>query len=138
MPKLPSMCVIAVAASYAFWLNSWPIQASPLQIANGSEISVGHVIACDTPQQVESFLGNYDGDVGARLVAVNAQFGKQSCEIVTIAFVKVTEAKVVLVSNGIVRIIEVKIVGMETPGGWTSVLKPLPKYIGVLESAMMV
>jgi hypothetical protein len=139
MLKLPVIRAAALTLISAFWLSSTPIRADPFQVlSEGSAVSAGHVLICDTPQELEAFLNKRDGDVAARVVAVNSFYGTESCTVVTVAFVKQFEAKVVLVPNGIVRIIKVNVVGIETQGGWTRFNKPLSRYLGVLEDATMV
>jgi hypothetical protein len=45
--------------------------------------------------------------------------------------------KVILVPDGVVRILRVSVVGVETQDGWRAIA-PIPQFIGVLERATMV
>jgi hypothetical protein len=139
MLKLTSKSITALALSSAFWLGALPLYANPLQtLAEGSGLSTGHVLACNTPDEVEAFVASHSADAEARLVAVNGHFGEQSCNIVTVAFYRSDEVKVILVPDGVVRIIKVKVVGVETDDGWEMIDSPMPQFVGVLESATMV
>jgi hypothetical protein len=139
MLKLSSKGIAALALSSAFWLGASPLYATPSQtLAESYGLSTGHVLACDTPDEVEAFVASHSTDAEARLVAVNRRFGKQSCNIDTVAFYKIDNVKVILVPDGVVRIIKVNVVGVETDDGWEVVGKPMPKFVGVLDSATMV
>jgi hypothetical protein len=139
MLKLSSKSIAALALSSAFWFSASPLNADPMQtLADDSGPSTGHVVACNTPDEVEAFLASHSPDAEARLVAVNGHFGKQSCNIVTVAFYKTVDVKVILVPDGVVRIIKAQVVGVETEDGWEMIDKPMPQFVGVLESATMV
>jgi hypothetical protein len=139
MRKLSSQNITALALSSAFWLSASPLYANPSQtLAEGSGLSTGHVVACNTSDEVEAFVASHSADAEARLVAVNGQFGKQSCNIVTVAFYKSNDVKVILVPDGVVRIIKVNVVGVETDDGWEMIDKPMPQFVGVIENATMV
>jgi hypothetical protein len=134
-----SKSVTALALSSVFWLNASSLYANPLQtLAEGGGLSTGHVLACNTSDEVEAFVASHSTDAETRLVAVNGHFGKQSCNIVTVAFYKSDDVKVILVPDGVVRIIKVNVVGVETDDGWEMIDKPMPQFVGVLESATMV
>jgi hypothetical protein len=113
------------ALSSVFWLNASWLYANPLQtLAEGFGLSTGHVVACNTSDEVETFVASHSTDAETRLVAVNGHFGKQSCNIVTVAFHKSDDGKVILVPDGVVRIIKVIVVGVETDDGWEMIDKP--------------
>ena len=103
-----------------------------------SQLSSGHVLACDTPDEVEAMLNSRGDDMSARLVAINDRYGKESCNVVTAIFYRGDEAKTVLVPDGIVRIIKVSMVGYRDGDAWTRMSKPVAQYVGVLEKATSV
>ena len=129
-----------VAASSAILLSWLAFSASPVQ-ASGSEqpgLSTGHVLACDTAEEVEAVLKASESDLTVRLAAINDRFGKQSCNIVTAIFYRGDEAKTVLVPDGVVRIVRVNMVGYRSGDAWLRMSTPLPQYVGVLEAATSV
>jgi hypothetical protein len=139
MLNLSSTTITALTLSSVFWLNTSLAHASLLQtLAEDSGLWAAHVLACDTSDEVEAFVASHSNDAEARLVAVNDHFGKQSCSIVTVAFYKDDEVKVVLVPVGVVRIIKVKVVAVRTNDGWMTVKKPMGQYVGVPEKATTV
>ena len=77
---------------------------SPVQ-AERAGLTAGHVLACDTAEEVEAVLNATDGDISVRLAAVNDRFGKQSCNVVTALFYRGDEAKTVLVRDGVRRVV---------------------------------
>jgi ApbE superfamily uncharacterized protein (UPF0280 family) len=138
MLKITLKSIAALVLSSAFWLSAAPLSANPMQtLAEGSDLSTGHVLSCNTPDEVEAFVASHSTDAEARLVAVNSHFGKQSCNIVTVAFYKTDDVKVILVPDGVVRIVKLNVVGVETEDGWQTI-EPMPQFVGVLESATMV
>lgn len=125
----------AILASTA--LLSLASGAPPVQAAD-SGISGGHILVCDTAEEVEAVLASRGANVAASLVMVNNHFGKQSCNVVTVAFYRGDEAKTMLSRDGIVRIVKVNVIGVLTADGWVSIDKPMPQYVGILEKATIV
>jgi hypothetical protein len=138
MLKTAAKSPTAAALTSLFLLSASPLYANPLQmLAEGSGLSTGHALSCNTSDELEAFVSSHSNDAEARLVAVNSQFGKQSCNIVTVAFSKSDDVKVVLVPDGVVRIIKVNAVDVETDDGWQAI-EPMPQFVGVLQNATMV
>jgi hypothetical protein len=108
---------------------------TPVSKPDGSQLSSGHVLACDTPEEVEAVLNSAGDDMSARLVKINDRFGRESCNIVTAIFYRGDQAKTVLVPDGIVRIIKVSMVGYRDGDSWMRMSKPIAQYVGVLEKA---
>jgi hypothetical protein len=129
-----------VAASSAILLSWLGFCASPVQAGDGEQagLSSGHILACDTAEEVEAVLDATDINMLVRLAAVNERFGKQSCNIVTAIFYRGDEAKTVLVPDGVVRIVRVNMIGYRSGDAWMRMSTPLPQYVGVLEAATSV
>jgi hypothetical protein len=134
MRKFSRAGIMASSATALLWLG---LSAAPVQ-AGEAGLSAGHVLACDTAEEVEAVLNATDSDLSARLIAVNDHFGQQSCNIVTAIFYQGDEAKTVLVPDGIVRIVKVNMVGYRSGGAWARMTTPLSQYVGVLEQATSV
>jgi hypothetical protein len=134
MRKLSRAGVIASSATVLLWL-AFCVPPARAEEAAMAGLSAGHVLACDTAEEVEAVLNATDSDLTARLIAVNDHFGQQSCNIVTAIFYRGDEAKTVLVPDGIVRIVKVSMVGYRSGDAWTRMTTPLPQYVGVLEEA---
>ena len=111
------------------------VAALPAKAAD-VEISTGHLLVCDTPEEVSAVLASKEKDIAARLTSANAHYGKDSCNVVTLAFVRGEEATTVLVPDGVVRIVKVTVVGVRTGSAWVRVDKPMDQYAGILESAL--
>jgi hypothetical protein len=139
MCRLTRAGALASSAYILIWLvaGALPAQADAI-VGDGAGLSTGHVLACDTVDEVEAVLNATDDDLSARLAAINARFGDQSCNIVTVIFYRGDEAKTVLVPDGIVRIVKVDVVGYRSGDAWMRMTKPLPQYVGVLEEATSV
>jgi hypothetical protein len=129
--------LVASSATALLWLSfcAPPAQAEQVDQAG---LTAGHVLACDTAEEVEAVLNATDGDIAVRLAAVNDRFGKQSCNVVTAIFYRGDEAKTVLVPDGVVRIVKVDLVGYRSGDAWMRMSTPLPQYVGVLEEATSV
>jgi hypothetical protein len=119
-------------------ISAPPIRADESMPADAASLSTGHVLACDTAEEVEAVLDSRAGDIATRVSTVNDRFGKQSCNIVTAIFYRGNEAKTVLVPDGIVRIIKVDLVGYRAGGAWMRMATPMAQYVGVLEKATSV
>jgi hypothetical protein len=137
MRKFSRAGVLASSATALLWLN---LSVSPVhaQQADQAGLTAGHVLACDTAEEVEAVLNAPDNDISVRLAAVNDHFGKQSCNVVTAIFYRGDEAKTVLVPDGIVRIVKVDLVGYRSGDAWMRMTTPLSQYVGVLEQATSV
>ena len=137
MRKLSRAGVMASSATALLWLG---LSGSPVEAQQADQVGLtaGHVLACDTAEEVEAVLNATDSDVSARLIAVNDHFGQQSCNIVTAIFYQGDEAKTVLVPDGIVRIVKVSMVGYRSGDAWARMTTPLAQYVGVLEQATTV
>lgn len=98
--------------------------------------STGHILACDTADEVEAVLNSGAGDIDARIAKINDRFGKQSCNVVTAMFYRGDEAKTVLVHDGVVRIIKVDVVGVRAGDTWMRMSRPVQQFVGVLEKAL--
>jgi hypothetical protein len=137
MRKFSRAGVAASSATALLWLTfcAPPAQAGQ---ADQTGLTAGHVLACDTAEEVEAALNATESDLTARLAAINDRFGKQSCNIVNAIFYRGDDAKTVLVPDGIVRIVRVEMVGYRSGDAWTRMTIPLRLYVGVLEEATSV
>jgi hypothetical protein len=128
---------VAASSATALLLLTFcsPVQA---QQAGQGGLTAGHVLACDTAEEVEAVLNATDSNISVRLAAVNDRFGKQSCNVVTAIFYRGDEAKTVLVPDGVVRIVKVDLVGYRSGDAWMRISTPLRQYVGVLEEATSV
>jgi hypothetical protein len=133
MFKLSCASILASGAAALLWFAS----CAPVQ-ADEPGLAAGHVLACDTADEVEAVLNSAGDDLSARLVAINDRYGKESCNIVTAMFYRGEEAKTVLVPDGVVRIIKVDMIGYRAGDAWMRLEKPVAQYVGVLEEATRV
>jgi hypothetical protein len=139
MINLTSASAVAICLSHAFWVSYPPSQAKPLEnVINPVGLSAGNVLACDTAEEVEAVLLSQSKGITAQIMAVNTHYGTHSCNVATVAFVEGVQAKVILVPDGIVRIIKVDVVGIRTGERWASVTRPMSRYVGVLDDATTV
>lgn len=125
--------MLAAAAAALAGLGAFD---APAARAEKSEYSVGRGIVCDTSEQIEAIVTPGKQDVGARMDAVNARYGAQACTVVTALFLREDEQKRVLVPDGIVRIVKVKVVGIRNGAAWVGVSEPMEQYVGIHEEAM--
>jgi hypothetical protein len=137
MRKFSRAGIMASSAMTLLWL-AFCVPPAQAEEADQSGLTAGHVLACDTAEEVEAVLNATDADVSVRLTAVNDHFGRQSCNIVTAIFYRGDEAKTVLVPDGIVRIVKVNMVGYRSGDAWRRMTVPLAQYVGVLEQATSV
>jgi hypothetical protein len=126
-----------VLAPPVFALLCMAASAPPVR-ADEAGLTTGHVLACDTADEVEAVLKAGDAGVPASLASVNERFGSQSCNVVTAIFYRGDEDRTVLIPDGIVRIIKVDMVGYRSGSAWMRMSRPLPQYVGVLEEATRV
>jgi hypothetical protein len=131
MPKLCYATVLPGAFIALFWLAA----CTPPVQAQEAKLSIGHGVVCDTPEEVEAVVTPSLDDVTGRLESVNDRFGKESCNIVTAVFYKGDVAKSVLISEGIVHIVKVKVLGVQVADMWMQMGAPKEQYVGVLEPA---
>jgi hypothetical protein len=126
-----------VLAPPVFALLCMAASAPPVRAVEAG-LTTGHVLACDTADEVEAVLKAGDAGVPASLASVNERFGSQSCNVVTAIFYRGDEDRTVLIPDGIVRIIKVDMVGYRSGSAWMRMSRPLPQYVGVLEEATRV
>jgi hypothetical protein len=126
-----------VLAPAAFALLCMTASAPPVR-ADEAGLTSGHVLACDTADEVEAVLKAGDLNLPASLASVNERFGSQSCNVVTAIFYRGDQDRTVLVPDGIVRIIKVDMVGYRSGNAWMRMTRPLSQYVGVLEDATRV
>jgi hypothetical protein len=129
--------VVASSATALLWLTFCALPARAGQ-SDEAGLSTGHVLACDTAEEVEAVLNATQSDMLVRVAAINDRFGKQSCNIVTAIFYRGDDAKTVLVPDGVVRIVKVNMIGYRSGDAWLHMTIPLPQYVGVLEAATSV
>jgi hypothetical protein len=124
-----------ILATGAFALSLFGVAALPAKAAD-AEISTGHILVCDTPEEVSAVLESKEKDIAERLTMANARYGKEACNVVTVAFVRGEEAKTVLVPDGVVRIVKVTVVGVQKGNAWMRMDTPMDQYAGILEAAL--
>ena len=134
MMTLSRASASAAVAFVLLWLPSTP-PAQAAETDQAPSLVAGHVLVCDTPDEVEAVLASDAGDIAARLSAVDARFGKQACDVVTALFYRGDEAKIVLSSDGVVRIIKVAMVGVRAGDARMRLTTPVPQYAGVREAS---
>jgi hypothetical protein len=132
MITLSRASVLASGALALLWLAP---SAQAAEMDQPPALVAGHVLVCDTPEEVEAVLASQAGDIAARLSTVNARFGKQACDVVTAVFYRGDEAKIVLSSDGVVRIIKVAMLGVRAGESWMRLARPVSQYAGVLEDS---
>jgi len=123
--KLSQVCMLASTALLFAAAGAGPARAG------NSLISTAHVLVCDTPEEIEAVLTSDAGKVSSAILK-----GKRACNIVTVAFVRGDEAKIVLSHDGIVHIFKINVVSVRTDGGWLSINKPMPQYLGELAATL--
>jgi hypothetical protein len=111
---------------------------TPVSAPDEAQLTSGHVLACDTAEEIEAVLNSTGDNISTRVVAINDRFGKESCNIVTAIFYRGDQAKTVLVPDGIVRIVKVNMIGYRDGEAWMRMSRPVAQYVGVLEKATSV
>jgi hypothetical protein len=130
MFTLSRTSLMTSSACALLWLAacSPPVQAAGEQ----SDLLAGHVLVCDTPEEVEAVLASDVNDMAGTLAKVNDRFGKDACNVVTAIFYEREHAKTVLSQDGAVRIIKVDMISVQSGAAWTHMARPVPQYAGVL------
>jgi hypothetical protein len=100
--------------------------------------SIGYGMFCDTGEEIEAAVGIYSHDIADVLLRVNARFGHESCNVLTAAYVRSEETRTVLVPEGIVHVIQVKLVGFQSSAGWRQMRAPMEQYAAIFEKATRV
>jgi hypothetical protein len=133
MSRLVGAGILVSAAAALLWVavGAAPVRAD--EEGDGSGLSVGHTLVCDTPQEVEAVLSSNTSDMSARLIAINNRYGKESCNVLTVLFYQGDAAKTILSPEGLVHIVKVDIVGYRSGDSWLRLSKPMAQYAGVLE-----
>ena len=124
-------CLLASTAAMA---GSTGWTASPVQ-AEQAQPSIGYGMFCDTGEEIETAVGISSRDIGDVLSRVNSQFGEESCNVLTAIYFKSEEERTVLVPEGIVRVLKVKLVGFRSGPAWTQIPTPMEQYVAIFEKA---
>ena len=133
MPTLIGPGIVASCLAALLWVASGGAPARADAQEEDPSLSVGHTLVCDTAQEVEAVLMAGGADMSERIVAINNQFGKESCNVVNVLYYEGDSAKTILAPAGLVRIIEVDIVGYRSGDSWLRLSRPMEQYAGVLE-----
>ena len=100
--------------------------------------SIGYGMFCDTGEEIEAAVGIYSHDISDVLLRVNARFGHESCNVLTAVYVRSEETRTVLVSEGIVHVIKVRLIGLRSDLGWRQMRAPVEQYVAIFEKATRV
>jgi hypothetical protein len=99
--------------------------------ASAPQFTVGNILLCDKPEQVEAFFASAKASAQ---VAVSPT-PTASCGLVTAVFRTETAGKTILLSNGILHVVKIEMVGMRASDSWVKMSKPFTGFAGVLEAA---
>ena len=111
--------------------------AGATQAANET-LSLGQGLVCDTAEEVEAVVKPDHKDIAKSVDAVNRRFGKDACNVLTAAFYRGRDAKAVLAPEGVIRVVEVKVVGVKAGEAWLSLTEPKQQYVAILDEATSV
>lgn len=87
------------------------------------QITVGTGLVCDQLEEVERYVGLYhEGDsADAVMDEVNHEAGHLACDMVTVAYVRGEDIKIIRIDGGFGAIVKVAVVGVHTDTQWLSV-----------------
>ncbi len=133
---LGSYCVGFLASASLMLLWSGPL-AFPAR-ADHPQPSVGYGMFCDTGEEIETAVGIYSHDIADVLSKVKNRFGNESCSILTGVYFKGDEARTVLVQEGLVHVVKVKLIGFQNGEAWRQLPRPMDQFVAVFEEATRV
>jgi hypothetical protein len=103
--------------------------------AESAEPMIGHAIVCDTQDELEAVVKPSSDDVATRMKAINARFGPSACNDVVAIFVEGELADVMVVPDGVIKVLKVKIVAIEIGAAWLKAATPMDQFAAVHEPA---
>jgi hypothetical protein len=105
-------------------------------LADETKLTVGHGVICDTAEEVKAMVSPAESDMHKRLVNVNDHYGKEACNIVTVAYFRGDEESTMLIPDGIVHVVKVQVVGFKSGPMWLRMNAPMDQYTAILEAAL--
>jgi hypothetical protein len=95
-------------------------------------IEYGKGLVCQTRQQAERAVAYLDQDADAAMSKANAgEHDPDACGIASLAFVRGGDLATVRNKNATFRIVEILVVGIETPNGFQSVMPEI--FVSLVE-----
>jgi hypothetical protein len=86
--------------------------------AQAEEVQVGRGVFCDTRDQAQRFVALFDGDAATALRTVNAEeHNATACGVATVAYLRSRNAGTIRSKTNAFEIVQVVIVGVNTPAG---------------------
>jgi hypothetical protein len=130
---LRSGCVgfLASASLISLWLGWTAIPAS----AERQPPLIGYGLFCGTGQEIEAAIGVRSRDIVEILTRVNDRFGHESCNVLTATFFRGDETRTVLIPEGVVHILKVRMVGFQNGDAWRQLAAPTDRYVAIFEKA---
>lgn len=96
---------------------------------------LGQGLVCDSQEQIEAFVALNKDDSPTALEAVNAKYGKDSCGILTVAYLKGDEVSTVKAPGGLVHVTRIRIVGIYDGHSWMRLAEPYGQFTPFFEKA---
>jgi hypothetical protein len=94
------------------------------------KVLMGHTVACDSAQEVKSFVGGKsDEQAKAALNRVNRRYGKDACSVETLVFAPEKTAGDVVTPAGLVEIMKVEVLGVVDGSHLKELAQPITQYV---------
>jgi hypothetical protein len=112
--------------------------SSPVSSASPCRPRPSDGVFCATGEEIEAAVGIYGQDLSGVLSRVNDRFGQQSCNVLTAVYLRSSEIRSVLVPEGIVHVLKVRLVGFESGAAWRKMPTSMEQYVAVFEKTTLV
>ena len=91
--------------------------------SRAQQITVGTGLVCNQLEDVERYVALYhEGDsAGALVDEVNHEAGQLACDVMTVAYIRGEDIKIIHIDGGFGAIVKVAVVGVHTGAQWLSV-----------------
>jgi hypothetical protein len=127
---------VAPATIALFLISAYPAAANAEANSEDGDLTVARGLVCDTPEEVQAFVGlNPDEKADDALASINGRFGTNACSILTTVFRKGAETNTLAIPQGIVRIVQVEIVGVVDGPAIMQLKNPRTQFAPIFEEA---
>jgi hypothetical protein len=108
-------CLIVLISGALFVALTLPVRAQ--------EITFGTGLVCNQLEDVERYVALYDegNSADAAVDEVNQEAGQSACEMMTVAYIRGEDIKIIRIGGGFGAIVKVAVVGLHTDTQWLSV-----------------
>jgi hypothetical protein len=108
-------CLIVLISGVLFVALTLPVRAQ--------EITFGTGLVCNQLEDVERYVALYDegNSADAAVDEVNQEAGQSACDMITVAYIRGEDIKIIRIAGGFGAIAKVAVVGLHTGTQWLSV-----------------